>query len=487
MKWTIIILGIFFFIGIQAQNDVDFIGDNIGASGGVASTNVTDSIYDSETFTTTVKYDFPITNYGIVNLTENKTLLVDSTNAKNGYIWEMICYSTNSFNLDLSKFELERNSLIYDSTKINLMTSKWAGGNPAATGARIMIYAQYNIPSTDITSPDTLTAEIGTYNDSILVITMTEALNSDSIPTIGTFTVTEGVNEFGITSISIISNKIYIALDSVGAADSVFLVDWAFGYPAIQDQYGNTDSSWSNMSVTNNIVSLAETTPPITTNLYAWFNAQDLDLTGSDIDTLNDRTGNNRDFIGDLGRIQPVKTTLGGYDVIHLVDTGSFLAAKSLTDFNFDDDFTVFYAIRPDLDTNLCYLLAKRDPSTSTNRNYQLQIATNGTLQNTYWPSGSQQVLATGSSAVTSDTDQVITMFRTDGDQGGFVNASEELTGTLSSPFNNSTERATIGILNEDNTIKSNLYIYEIVVYNAALSSGDITTMINYLNTKYGF
>jgi len=108
----------------------------------------------------------------------------------------------------------------------------------------------------DYVSPRFISAEIGTYNDSILVIKMDAGdIQQDSIPLITAFTVKENGVTYGIEAIDIGNDTVYVALDSIAAAGNTYTVSYNkdYGYPQLQDSSENKTPSWTNRSVTNNI------------------------------------------------------------------------------------------------------------------------------------------------------------------------------------------------------------------------------------------
>ncbi|MEN6569050.1 MAG: right-handed parallel beta-helix repeat-containing protein [Rikenellaceae bacterium] len=112
----------------------------------------------------------------------------------------------------------------------------------------------------DLTAPVFLSAELGDYNDSILIVLLdTCDVHQDSIPTPAHFTLKENGIIFGIyDDISIGHDTIFIPLDSLGLGGKTYTVSYNkdAGYPQLQDSIGNKTLSFSNKSVTNNLPSL---------------------------------------------------------------------------------------------------------------------------------------------------------------------------------------------------------------------------------------
>lgn len=116
----------------------------------------------------------------------------------------------------------------------------------------VEIYSTPNIGAYE--SLVVISAEIGTYDDSIFVVKMNHDPNSDSIPLTSDFTITEGVSAFGVNAVTMSNDTTFIAMDSTAVADSTYLIDYTSGVPAWQDAQGNEVATFTDSSVTNNVV-----------------------------------------------------------------------------------------------------------------------------------------------------------------------------------------------------------------------------------------
>lgn len=120
------------------------------------------------------------------------------------------------------------------------------------------IYGEVQITISNQVGPIAMsTAELGTYNDSIILTIWDRNLHQDSIPPTSAFALTEDGNTFGIEAITINYDSLFIALDSTGAYGSTYLLSYTPGTPAVQDSSGNNAASFTGQAVTNNISSPA--------------------------------------------------------------------------------------------------------------------------------------------------------------------------------------------------------------------------------------
>lgn len=103
----------------------------------------------------------------------------------------------------------------------------------------------------DLTPPYFSSAEIGDYDDSIVVVLFTENLLADSIPATTDFTLTENDVAFGINEITMNADTVFIALDSLGLAGATYLLSYTG--TKLQDTVYNVTPQWTDREVTNNL------------------------------------------------------------------------------------------------------------------------------------------------------------------------------------------------------------------------------------------
>lgn len=93
-------------------------------------------------------------------------------------------------------------------------------------------------------------------SDTLWVTYQIPDVQTDSVPAIANFNLTEGSTSFGIDSIWFANDSIMVAkLDSVGLYGATYLLDYTRtnAYPQLQDTLGNLALSWSDKAVTNNM------------------------------------------------------------------------------------------------------------------------------------------------------------------------------------------------------------------------------------------
>jgi len=103
----------------------------------------------------------------------------------------------------------------------------------------------------DLTAPTFASAFIRA--DSLFVTLNGSDIHQDSIPPTTAFYLTEGLNEMGVTSLTLSDSLLTFKLDSAGSYGATYLVDYTRGIPALQDSSGNKVANRSNLAVTNNV------------------------------------------------------------------------------------------------------------------------------------------------------------------------------------------------------------------------------------------
>lgn len=188
------------------------------------------------------------------------------------------------------------------------------------------IYGEVQITISNQVGPIAMsTAELGTYNDSIILTIWDRNLHQDSIPPTSAFALTEDGNNFGIEAITINEDSLFIALDSTGAYGSTYLLSYTPGTPAVQDSSENNAVAFSGMSVTNNIGAVAEAPSLLNTNTYAWLIADAANITTysstTGINTWADVSGNGNDFVTTHASGQGSRVWDAANEEVHVVDT----------------------------------------------------------------------------------------------------------------------------------------------------------------------
>ena len=165
----------------------------------------------------------------------------------------------------------------------------------------------------DVDPPLWVTAEIGAYDDSIIVVTLDKALNSDSVPPISAISVKEGNAVYTVEAITISGVELHVAMDSPANSDSTHTISYTPDFPKLQNNDGNLVVAWVDSTVRNG--------NPLTRNLVASYAFEE--VSGPALDETpnnNDGTTTNVTY-GTAGIIGDCYT----YDGTAYVDVGALL------------------------------------------------------------------------------------------------------------------------------------------------------------------
>lgn len=197
---------------------------------------------------------------GVV-LADSQTVFVTPTQLAT----ELTGYTTTEALSDsLSALSIE-GALMDEDTTVTIATVKQLTDSIAALRTYItnfelqfdQIYAALDeLAAEDFTPPRFESAEIGDSANDLLIVVMDDAdINPDSIPMSTDFTLTENGNAFGIDTLLISNDSIYITLDSTAMYGATYLLSYTRPVSgALQDTIGNKTASWVNKPVTNNVV-----------------------------------------------------------------------------------------------------------------------------------------------------------------------------------------------------------------------------------------
>lgn len=107
---------------------------------------------------------------------------------------------------------------------------------------------------TDNTAPLFVSAEIGTYNDSIIVALFdTTDVHNDSLPSDESFLFTADDVEIDVVAVSINYDSLFLALAAPPTNGQACELDYTPAFPKLQDSTGNLVVAWVDSTVTNNI------------------------------------------------------------------------------------------------------------------------------------------------------------------------------------------------------------------------------------------
>ena len=114
-----------------------------------------------------------------------------------------------------------------------------------------LIDAMANV-GVDIVKPTFASAEFGAFADDTILLVGSENFQQDSVPPASAFAFYEDENEFGIASVILSNDSLFIVLDSIGQYGSDYTLDYTAGTPALQDCSANRLNDFAARSVTNN-------------------------------------------------------------------------------------------------------------------------------------------------------------------------------------------------------------------------------------------
>lgn len=156
----------------------------------------------------------------------------------------LVTTNTNVNNLESSTSGVVDWTLTYDGDTVFM-----------AFGGSTFKLLAIDAEAVDVTAPLVSSIEVGTLSDDTIVIVLNEAMDTDSIPSTGSFTFTEDGNAYGISS-PLYSNSttLKIPLDSSAEAQKEYLLDYTRpGLNDLQDVAGNKLLSFTNTEAVNNV------------------------------------------------------------------------------------------------------------------------------------------------------------------------------------------------------------------------------------------
>jgi len=168
-----------------------------------------------------------------------------------------VAITDNKIYLALASTPQKDSTLLLDYTK---PSAPAAGLIQDADGYKTPSWINSVVTNNGIAGPLFVSAEIGTYNDSIITVKMSRDLLADSTAAVANFSVKEGVADMGVNAITISNDTLYVTLDSLAFYDSTYTISYTRGPKYLQDASGYLTVNWSNQSVANTI----EPTAPAT-------------------------------------------------------------------------------------------------------------------------------------------------------------------------------------------------------------------------------
>jgi hypothetical protein len=95
--------------------------------------------------------------------------------------------------------------------------------------------------------------EVGIYNDSILLGIADANFHSDSTPPVSSFDLTEDGTVFGINTVRVNYDSVFLPLDSTISSNTDLLLSYTKGDTVLQDSSNRETPSFVNKTVTNNV------------------------------------------------------------------------------------------------------------------------------------------------------------------------------------------------------------------------------------------
>lgn len=127
---------------------------------------------------------------------------------------------------------------------------------------QVLVSIPRAVSAEDTTAPLLVSAEIGNVDDTSLILTYNEALDTGSVPAVGDFSITSA-SANAATNVSVNGNTVDITLTNAVVGGAVVQIDYTAGTNPIRDQatIPNNAANLVAQSVTNNVA--ADTTDPI--------------------------------------------------------------------------------------------------------------------------------------------------------------------------------------------------------------------------------
>ena len=353
-----------------------------------------------------------------------------------------------------------------DSTLLLDYTRPVSGRIQDGNGSTMPSFVNSSVTNNGLDAPIFSSAEIGTYNDSIIVVKVTGDLLADSTAAVANFSVKEGVATMGIEAITISNDTVFIALDSLASGNYAYTIAYTRGPKYLQDASGYYVPSWTAQSVTNNITPLI-----LNTNTKIWLINDVANFTMNPADSLvtqwDDMSGNANHLL------QP-----SGTDIPKYMGTVG-VRFDGVDDYMYDNSFA-------DEDTLMLYAVIK----IASHANYDqiFRFANTGFKLSQIVGANQLQVtqgvnsVNTAESYYSFDNYYILRVaWNYEVSSGSFIrlNASAATTGTLAAA---TTAYFRIGNDGSDVPV---LYIKEFILRSKVDTEGDQTTIVNYLNSKY--
>ena len=349
----------------------------------------------------------------------------------------------------------------------------------------------------DVTAPVFQSAAV---NDTTLVLTYDENLDSGSTPATTAFTIGGVTGGTSVSNVSISGSEVTLTLSN-GASngDTVTVTYTVPGSNPLQDAAGNDCTALSSESVTNNTPAEANAPSDVSNLAYHWRADDVAGVDGADADLWEDRVGS-VDLEQSVGSYTPTieKSEINSQDAVYFTDANDHLEINNGTDVDYEisEAFSGVMIYRPDaIPTSRTYFMGKGD----TNDGWSLESGptgqTNRIMLRLQDITGANAIEVKTNAAVFTDTTVRMIGFTYDGSNtdGGiklYVDGSSVTTAvetdTAVSSITNSNEFC-VGALSTSATFGVEGMVPEICIWSKELSAAEMSQLYdNYFSSRYG-
>ena len=203
-------------------------------------------------------------------------VLVDSVVNKNGQIYtysggSLIGVYNDSILILSAELQTATSIITTTNTSVRILESSTAGSQGYGFSfsgdtmvvefeGEIMKFTKASGIAVDITAPTITAVEIGGYADDTVIVTFSEAMDTDSIAAMSSFTFTEDGTTYGLAQAYFNNDdSLYIPLDSVAETGKVYFLSYVKpGVSKLQDVSNNDLVGFSNQTVVSNLACESE-------------------------------------------------------------------------------------------------------------------------------------------------------------------------------------------------------------------------------------
>jgi hypothetical protein len=172
-----------------------------------------------------------------------------------------------------------------------------------------------SLTGADFTAPTVDSISLGGLTDSTFICFFdTTDLHQDSIPLVGSFSITEEGHTYGVNNLDIIGDSLIVTMDSIAHYDSTYLMTYTRSlFPQLQDSSGNEVATFTNHAVTNYVELIVPSGYPdvLLTNTVAWYKSTEGITTDVGVRLWADQSGNSHTLEMETDASQPSTSANG--------------------------------------------------------------------------------------------------------------------------------------------------------------------------------